>query len=219
MPRSRASTEIFWIRIWKGVLPVIALGGGITGDVAGFVAATYLRGVPFIQCPTTLLAMVDSSVGGKTGVNVPQGKNLVGAFYQPALVVADPLVLQSLPARELQCGLAECIKHAVIRDESLFGFISENLASILNLSAPEIVELVRRNVEIKAAVVMEDEKEHGVRAHLNFGHTFGHAIEATGAMARFSMERPWVWGCWPLLGLPQISDCALKISQATWGNS
>jgi len=160
--------------------PVIALGGGITGDVTGFVAATYLRGVPFIQCPTTLLAMVDSSVGGKTGVNVPQGKNLVGAFYQPALVVADPLVLQSLPARELQCGLAECIKHAVIRDESLFGFISENLESILNLSAPEIVELVRRNVEIKSAVVMEDEKEHGVRAHLNFGHTFGHAIEATG---------------------------------------
>ncbi|MDG2336133.1 MAG: 3-dehydroquinate synthase [Myxococcota bacterium] len=159
--------------------PVIALGGGITGDVAGFVAATYLRGVPFIQCPTTLLAMVDSSVGGKTGVNVAQGKNLIGAFYQPDLVVADPLVLNSLPPRELRCGLAECVKHAVIRDESLFGFIGDHHKEILALSSDEVVELVRRNVEIKAAVVMEDEREGGVRAHLNFGHTFGHAIEST----------------------------------------
>ena len=156
----------------------MALGGGITGDVAGFVAATYLRGVPFIQCPTTLLAMVDSSVGGKTGVNVSQGKNLIGAFYQPALVIADPLVLKSLPQRELLCGLAECIKHAVIRDEALFDFISGKLEEILKISSDEIVELVERNVEIKAAVVMEDEKESGVRAHLNFGHTFGHAIES-----------------------------------------
>ena len=161
--------------------PLVALGGGITGDVAGFVAATYLRGVPFIQCPTTLLAMVDSSVGGKTGVNVPQGKNLIGAFYQPALVMADPLVLKSLPARELRCGLAECIKHGVIRDETLFDFIDSKLEEILALSSDEVVELIQRNVEIKAAVVMEDEKEKGVRAHLNFGHTFGHAIEsATG---------------------------------------
>lgn len=160
--------------------PLVALGGGITGDVAGFVAATYLRGVPFIQCPTTLLAMVDSSVGGKTGVNVPEGKNLVGAFYQPALVIADPLLLQSLPARELRCGLAECIKHACIRDATLFAFIAENAKNILALSSDEIVELIRRNVEIKAAVVMADEKEAGVRAHLNFGHTFGHAIESTG---------------------------------------
>ena len=160
--------------------PLVALGGGITGDVAGFVAATYLRGVPFIQCPTTLLAMVDSSVGGKTGVNVPEGKNLVGAFYQPVLVIADPLLLRSLPARELRCGLAECIKHACIRDETLFAFIAENAKKILALSNDEIVELVRRNVEIKANVVMEDEKEKGVRAHLNFGHTFGHAIESSG---------------------------------------
>jgi len=159
--------------------PVIALGGGIAGDVAGFVAATYLRGVPFIQCPTTLLAMVDSSVGGKTGVNVPQGKNLIGAFYQPDLVVADPLVLRSLPPRELRCGLAECIKHAVIRDESLFAFIRDHHKELLALASDEVIELVRRNVEIKAAVVMEDERESGVRAHLNFGHTFGHAIEST----------------------------------------
>ena len=158
--------------------PVIALGGGITGDLAGFVAATYLRGVPLIQCPTSLLAMVDSSVGGKTGVNVTQGKNLIGAFYQPALVVTDPLVLRSLPVRELRCGLAECIKHAVIRDRSLFAFIAEHLQHLLDLSVDETVELVKRNVEIKAAVVMEDEQEKGVRAHLNFGHTFGHAIES-----------------------------------------
>ena len=159
--------------------PLIALGGGITGDVAGFVAATYLRGVPFVQCPTTLLAMVDSSVGGKTGVNVPQGKNLIGAFYQPVLVVADPLVLETLPARELRCGIAECIKHAIIRDESLFSFIEGRLDAILAISTEEITELVERNVRIKAAVVMEDEREQGVRAHLNFGHTFGHAIEST----------------------------------------
>ena len=159
--------------------PVIALGGGVVGDMAGFVAATYLRGVPFVQCPTSLLAMVDSSVGGKTGVNVPQGKNLVGAFHQPELVVIDPLVLRTLPHRELLCGLAECIKHGMIRDASLFEFVADNLSAILAIEPDVMVELVRRNVEIKAAVVVEDEREKGVRAHLNFGHTFAHAIEAT----------------------------------------
>ncbi len=159
--------------------PILALGGGVTGDMAGFVAATYLRGVPFVQCPTSLLAMVDSSVGGKTGFNVSQGKNLIGAFYQPHLVVIDPLILESLPLRELRCGLAECIKHAVIRDAPLFGFIRDELEGIVNFSMDTLGELIRRNVEIKAAVVMEDERETGVRAHLNFGHTFGHAIEAT----------------------------------------
>jgi 3-dehydroquinate synthase len=159
--------------------PVIALGGGVVGDMAGFVAATYLRGVPFVQCPTTLLAMVDSSVGGKTGVNVPEGKNLIGAFYQPILVVIDPRVLQTLPPRELRCGLAECVKHGMIRDESLFEFIRENTQAILDLDPDTLGELIRRNVEIKASVVMQDEKESGVRAHLNFGHTFAHAIEAT----------------------------------------
>jgi 3-dehydroquinate synthase len=159
--------------------PLIAVGGGVTGDTAGFVAATYLRGLPFVQCPTTLLAMVDSSVGGKVGVNVPQGKNLIGAFHQPIAVIADPLVLRTLPARELRCGLAECIKHGVLGDESLFVFIEERLERILALDAPTIAELVRRNVEIKAAVVITDERESGVRAHLNLGHTFGHAVEAT----------------------------------------
>ncbi|MFA9477262.1 3-dehydroquinate synthase [Phycisphaerales bacterium AB-hyl4] len=158
--------------------PVVALGGGITGDTAGFVAATYLRGVPLVQCPTTLLAMVDASVGGKVGVNVPQGKNLIGAFHQPTLVVIDPDTLRTLPERELRCGLAECVKHAVIRDEALFDWLEDRRDDILKLDSDTMTTLVERNVAIKAAVVMEDEKEAGVRAHLNFGHTFAHAIEA-----------------------------------------
>ena len=164
--------------------PVIAFGGGVLGDTAGFAAATYLRGVPFVQCPTTLLAMVDSSVGGKVGVNVPQGKNLIGAFYQPVAVVADPLVLRTLPARELRCGLAECIKHALIRDPALFDWTREHMPKLLALDPDSLAQLVARNVAIKAAVVIEDEKETGVRAHLNLGHTFGHAIEATVGYGR-----------------------------------
>ena len=158
--------------------PVVALGGGIVGDTGGFVAASYLRGVPFVQCPTTLLAMVDASVGGKVGVNMPQGKNLIGAFHQPVLVVIDTDTLETLPKRELICGLAECVKHGVIRDPELFDWIDQNVDAILKLDPGTLVELVERNVRIKAAVVMEDEKESGVRAHLNFGHTFAHAIEA-----------------------------------------
>jgi 3-dehydroquinate synthase len=165
--------------------PIIALGGGVTGDMVGFVAASYLRGVPFVQCPTTLLAMVDASVGGKVGVNLPQGKNLVGAFYQPRLVVIDTDTLGTLPARELQCGLAECVKHAMIRDPQLFDWLEEQLDAILALDAPTLVELVRRNVAIKADVVMTDEKEAGVRAHLNFGHTFGHAIESQSGYGHY----------------------------------
>jgi 3-dehydroquinate synthase len=164
--------------------PLVAFGGGVLGDTIGFVAATYLRGVPFVQCPTTLLAMVDSSVGGKVGVNVPQGKNLIGAFHQPVSVVADPLVLCSLPARELRCGLAECIKHALIRDAELFAWMRSHLPELLALEPDPLAELIARNVAIKAAVVMEDEKETGVRAHLNLGHTFGHAIEASVGYGR-----------------------------------
>lgn len=159
--------------------PVIALGGGVAGDTAGFVAATYLRGVPFIQCPTTLLAMVDASVGGKVGVNLPQGKNLVGSFYQPSLVVADTETLATLPGREIRCGLAECVKHAVIRDAGLFDWIGTHLSAIMAMESDIMTELVSRNVRIKVQVVTEDEKEAGLRAHLNFGHTFAHAIEAT----------------------------------------
>jgi len=164
--------------------PIVSIGGGITGDTAGFVAATYLRGVPFVQAPTTLLAMVDASVGGKVGVNTPQGKNLIGAFHQPRLVVIDVDTLGTLPQRELRCGLAECVKHAVIRDPALFAWIEEKLDAILAIDPPTLIELVERNVAIKAAVVTEDEREAGVRAHLNFGHTFAHAIEKTTAYGR-----------------------------------
>ncbi|MEX0774462.1 MAG: 3-dehydroquinate synthase [Phycisphaeraceae bacterium] len=159
--------------------PVIALGGGVVGDTVGFVAATYLRGVPFVQCPTTLLAMVDASVGGKVGVDVPQGKNLIGAFHQPSLVVIDTDTLSTLPPRELRCGLAECVKHGVIRDAALFDWIADHVDDIRRLDGDTLVELVARNVQIKANVVMADEKETGERAHLNFGHTFAHAIETT----------------------------------------
>ena len=158
--------------------PVVALGGGILTDTAGFAAATYLRGVPLVMVPTTLLAMVDASVGGKVGVNVPEGKNLIGAFYQPMRVVIDPQVLTTLPTRELRCGLAECIKHAMIRDAARFEWLENNLDAVLALEPAALAELVRWNVQIKAQVVMADEKEAGERAHLNFGHTFAHAIEA-----------------------------------------
>jgi 3-dehydroquinate synthase len=165
--------------------PIVTLGGGIIGDTGGFVAASYLRGVSFVQCPTTLLAMVDASVGGKVGVNMPQGKNLIGAFHQPVLVVIDTDTLKTLPKRDFICGLAECVKHGVIRDPELFDWIDANVTAILNLDPGALVELVERNVRIKAAVVMEDEKESGVRAHLNFGHTFAHAIEAGTEYGRY----------------------------------
>ncbi len=164
--------------------PVVALGGGIVGDVAGFVAASLLRGVPFVQCPTTLLAMCDASVGGKTGVNTKQGKNLVGAFWQPRLVLADVDLLKTLPGEELACGLAECLKHGIIRDAGLFRFIVDSADRFRARDAEALTELVARNVAIKAAVVAADERERGERAHLNLGHTFAHAIEATWRLGR-----------------------------------
>jgi len=156
---------------------IIALGGGVIGDVAGFVAATYLRGVPYIQIPTSLVAQVDSSVGGKTGVNHPQGKNLIGAFYQPILVWIDVAVLKTLPRRELIAGMAEVVKYGVIADERFFNFIEEHHKKILSLEREAIIPVVERSCEIKAQIVSADEKERGLRAILNFGHTFGHAIE------------------------------------------
>jgi 3-dehydroquinate synthase len=157
--------------------PVIALGGGVIGDTAGFVAATILRGVPFVQVPTTLLAMVDASVGGKTGVNHAVGKNLVGAFHQPIAVFADPLSLKTLPARELRGGLAECIKHDVIRDADGFTRLEREIGRATSLDMEYLTGLIAHNVAIKARVVEADPFERGERAHLNFGHTFGHAIE------------------------------------------
>ena len=157
--------------------PIVALGGGVTGDIVGFAASTVLRGVPFVQVPTTLLAMVDSSVGGKTGVNTAHGKNLVGAFYQPRMVYAAMAVLQTLDDAEWRCGLGEAIKHGVIRDASLFDWMVSH-AERLNGREPEIVaEVVRRCCAIKADVVAADERESGLRAILNFGHTVGHALE------------------------------------------
>lgn len=157
--------------------PVIALGGGLVGDMAGFVAATLLRGVPFIQVPTTLLAMVDASVGGKTGVNHAVGKNLIGAFHQPVAVLIDPQVLRTLPPRELRGGLAECIKHDLIRDADGFDRLERDLYKARSLNIDYLADLVAHNVAIKARVVEADPFERGDRAHLNLGHTFGHAIE------------------------------------------
>ncbi len=162
---------------------VIALGGGVTGDVAGFVAATYLRGVPYVQVPTSLLAMIDSAIGGKTGVDVPAGKNLLGAFHQPALVVADLDVLASLPVAQLAAGMAEAVKHGVIADAAYFGFLEGEHRAVLARDADVLERVVSRSVEIKADVVAADEREAGRRATLNFGHTVGHAIEATSKFA------------------------------------
>lgn len=157
---------------------VVALGGGVVGDIAGFAAAIYLRGIRCIQVPTTLLAQVDSSVGGKTGVNHSKGKNLIGAFHQPACVIADTGALASLGARDLRAGLAEVIKYGVLWDEAFFAWLEGNLDGLLARDRELLAEAVRRSCAIKAEVVGQDEREAGVRARLNLGHTFGHAIEA-----------------------------------------
>ena len=156
---------------------IVALGGGVVGDLAGFVAATYLRGIPFVQVPTTLLAQVDSSVGGKTGVNLQAGKNLVGAFYQPQLVLCDLDTLKALPKREYISGLGEVIKYGIICDAILFAQLERNLPKLLQRDAATLAAVVARCCEIKADVVGQDETEEGLRAILNFGHTIGHAIE------------------------------------------
>jgi 3-dehydroquinate synthase len=158
--------------------PLIALGGGVVGDITGFVAATYLRGVPFIQVPTTLLAQVDSSVGGKTAVNHPMGKNLIGAFYQPKLVYIDVDTLKTLDQREIRAGIAEVIKYGVIKDEELFEYLAAHAESILKLDEECLQHIIQRSCRIKADVVSADEREAGQRAILNFGHTYGHAVEA-----------------------------------------
>ena len=157
---------------------VFALGGGVVGDMAGFAAASYMRGVPFVQVPTTLLAQVDSSVGGKTAINHPQGKNMIGAFYQPVRVVCDLDTLATLPARELSAGLAEVIKYGPIADMAFLAWIESNIDALVRRDPAALAHAVRRSCEIKADVVGQDEREAGLRAILNFGHTFGHAIEA-----------------------------------------
>lgn len=157
---------------------LIALGGGVVGDMTGFAAATYQRGVNFIQIPTTLLAQVDSSVGGKTGVNHPLGKNMIGAFHQPQAVIIDINVLQTLPSRELSAGMAEMIKYGLINDSQFYSWLESNVSLLMSVDAAVITEAIMKSCQSKADVVSADEKESGVRATLNFGHTFGHAIEA-----------------------------------------
>jgi 3-dehydroquinate synthase len=165
---------------------VVALGGGVMGDLAGFVAATYLRGIPFVQVPTSLLAMVDSSVGGKTGINIPAGKNLVGAFYQPQLVLADLATLKTLPPREYAAGLAEVVKYGIIYDAPFFQTLEENVDGLADVSNTGLLaKMVGRSCEVKADVVAQDECESGLRAILNFGHTVGHAVEKVAGYGKY----------------------------------
>jgi len=164
---------------------VIALGGGVIGDLAGFTAGTFVRGVDFVQIPTTLLAQVDASVGGKTAVDLPRGKNLVGVFHQPKRVLIDTNTLKSLPKRELRAGLAEVFKHGIIHDQYLFDFTRDNAEALLNAEPTALEVVIRRSCEFKADVVRRDERESGLRAILNFGHTIGHAIETLTGYSRF----------------------------------
>ena len=166
--------------------PIVALGGGVVGDLTGFVSATYLRGVPFIQIPTTLLAQVDSSIGGKTAVNHSLGKNLIGVFYQPLFVLLDPQTLRSLPERELLTGLAELIKHGLIADAGLFDDLQRHSEAVLACDLVQMTEVVTRSCRIKAAVVAQDEREAGLRMILNFGHTIAHAVEGVTAYLRYT---------------------------------
>ena len=158
--------------------PVVALGGGVIGDLAGFVAATFMRGLPLIQIPTSVVAQVDSSVGGKVGVNLPQAKNMVGAFYQPRLVLSDVSLLHTLPPREFHAGLAEVVKYGMIADKEFFEWLETNVSAILARKEEVVVHIVKASCMIKAAVVERDERDEGIRAVLNFGHTVGHALEA-----------------------------------------
>lgn len=184
---------------------LVALGGGVVGDITGFAAASYLRGVPYVQIPTTLLAQVDSSVGGKTGVNHPAGKNLIGAFHQPRLVLIDVAALRSLPRRELIAGLAEVIKYGVIADRALFARLEEKLGRLLAMESGILSEVVAASCAIKAGVVEKDERESDLRAVLNFGHTVGHALEAMTGYEEF------LHGEAVAIGMVQAAAISLKL--------
>jgi 3-dehydroquinate synthase len=173
---------------------LVAVGGGVVGDVAGFAAACYLRGVALVHVPTTVVAQVDSSIGGKTGVNLPEGKNLVGAFYPPRLVLSDPQVLRTLPEREFRGGLAEIIKHAVIADAEMFAYLEANMEKVQRSDRVALEYLIPRNVAIKARVVTRDERESGLREILNFGHTFAHALESATHYKRYQHGEAVAWG-------------------------
>ncbi len=184
---------------------LIALGGGVIGDITGFAAASYLRGVPFIQVPTTLLAQVDSSVGGKTGINHPLGKNMIGAFYQPQLVLADTSTLDTLPDPELSSGLAEVIKYGLIRDPEFFAWLEENIELLVARDRQALAHAIFRSCENKAKVVAADEYEKGTRALLNLGHTFGHAIEAGAGYGQ------WLHGEAVAAGTILAADLSLRL--------
>jgi 3-dehydroquinate synthase len=173
---------------------IVAVGGGVVGDVTGFVAATYLRGVALVHVPTTLIAQVDSALGGKTGVNIPEGKNLVGAFYPPRRVLVDPDVLATLPPRHFRGGLAEVIKYGIIADSKLFAFLEKNFAAVLRRAPGALEYIIPRCVEIKARIVSKDERESGLRETLNFGHTFGHALESLTRYRRYQHGEAVAWG-------------------------
>lgn len=194
IPDGEQYKSLLWAEyIWTGLLKagldrksiIIALGGGVIGDIAGFTASTYMRGIRYIQVPTTLLSQVDSSVGGKTGVNHPLGKNMIGTFYQPSLVCIDTDTLKTLPQKEFISGMAEVIKYGVIWDKSLFEFLERQRSAILRLDRKALTHIIRRSCEIKGEVVSRDEKEQGLRAILNYGHTIGHAIETVTGYKRY----------------------------------
>ncbi len=184
---------------------IVAIGGGVPGDMAGFLAATYMRGINFIQIPTSLLAMVDSSVGGKTGFDLPEGKNLIGAFWQPKLVLIDPMFLDTLPDRELLCGMAEIVKTAVILDKDLFSFLEKSGKSILARKMAPASKAIARCCELKASVVSADEREGSLRAILNYGHTFGHAIETVSGYSSIAHGEA------VSIGMCMAADMALKL--------
>ena len=209
--KAMASAEKVWQvllenRFSRRVL-LVALGGGVVGDLTGFVASCYQRGVPFVQIPTTLLAQVDSSVGGKTGVNHPLGKNMIGAFCQPEAVLIDPQTLSTLPRRELAAGLAEVIKYGFIYDKAFFSWCVQNWADLLMLDDGKISYAIKRSCEIKAEVVGKDERESGLRAILNFGHTFGHAIES------FTQYRTWLHGEAVAVGMLMALDLSRRMGR------
>jgi 3-dehydroquinate synthase len=198
----RFKNQVSLTRIYGGLLLsradrgswILALGGGVVGDTAGFAAATYMRGIQFVSVPTTLLAQVDSSVGGKVGINLPGGKNLVGAFHQPRAVLSDTATLRSLPARELAAGLYEVLKCGAIRSKALVGYLEKNLAVILSCEARALAHVIAEAVRIKAAVVESDEREGNARMILNYGHTVGHALEAATEYRRFKHGEAVAWG-------------------------
>ena len=194
---------------------LIAVGGGVIGDVVGFVAASYLRGVGLMHVPTTVVAQVDSAVGGKTGVNLPEGKNLVGAFYPPQSVLVDPEVLKTLPEREFRGGLAEIIKYGVIADANLFAYLEERMDEILARQPAPLEHVIRRSIAIKANVVSRDEKESSLREILNYGHTFAHALESATSYRKYQHGEAVAWGmmCAALLGHETVKTPADDVSR------